>query len=218
LTVGLMRRAILSVLAVALLIAGGFGFGFVSCLHSKSVVSTGLRRQYLLQPGDAPAPVRVEVLAALRAFQEGYVRRDPNELGPFMVRLFSANDDIFILGTDAGEWARGQHDVAEFIRNDWLKWGDFRFAVDDSIVWSNGDTAWIASAGFVHVHQSDRPVRFSAVLIRHGNSWLFRQLQFQWDDRDPSPSDLLRADTYVRLARWMLRYVRSGRDSAHALP
>jgi hypothetical protein len=80
-TVGLTRKRILLALAVALLMAGGFAFGFVSCLHLKSVASSDLRHQSLLQTGDAPASVRAEVLAALRAFQEGYIRRDPKELG-----------------------------------------------------------------------------------------------------------------------------------------
>jgi hypothetical protein len=75
----------------------------------------------LLQKGDAPAPVRARVLAALRAFQEGYFRRDPNQLVPFMHRLVPENDDILLLGTDADEWVRGHDAVSQFIREDWLK-------------------------------------------------------------------------------------------------
>jgi hypothetical protein len=69
-TVGLTRKRILLALAVVLLMAGGFAFGFVSCLHLKSAPSGDLRHQYLLQTGDAPASVCAEVLAAVRAFQE----------------------------------------------------------------------------------------------------------------------------------------------------
>jgi SnoaL-like domain len=207
-TVGLTRKRILSALALALVMLGGFAFGFVSCLHLKSVASSDLRHQYLLQTGDAPASVRAEVLAALRAFQEGYIRRDPKELDSFMYRLFPVNDDILLLGTDADEWVRGYRPVAEFIREDWLTWGDFRFAVDDSIVWSAGDVAWIASVGVVHDQRADRPLRFSAILIRHGHNWLFRQVHFQWDDRDPRPSDVLRKSTYLKLVRWVLQYIR----------
>ena len=207
-TVGLTRKRILSALAVALVMLGSFAFGFVSCLHLKSAASSDLRHQYLLQTGDAPASVRAEVLAALRAFQEGYIRRDPKELDSFMYRLFPENDDILLLGTDADEWVRGYRPVAEFIREDWLKWGDFRFAVDDSIVWSAGDVAWIASVGVVHDQRADRPLRFSAILTRHGHNWLFRQVHFQWDDRDPRPSDVLHKSTYLKLVRWVLQYIR----------
>ena len=207
-TVGLTRKRVLLALAAVLLMVGGFAFGFVSCLHLKSVTSSDLRHQYLLQTGDAPASVRAEVLVALRAFQEGYIRRDPKELDSFMYRLFPENDDILLLGTDAGEWVRGYRPVAEFIRTDWLKWGDFRFAVDDSIIWSSGDVAWIASVGVVHEQRSDRPLRFSAILTRNGNNWLFRQVHFQRDDRGPSPSDVLRASTYLELVRLVLQHIR----------
>ena len=198
----------MTALAVALLMVGGFAFGFVSCLHLKSVASSDLRQQYLLQTGDAPAPVRAEVLVALRAFQEGYIRRDPKQLDSFMFRLFPESDDILLLGTDADEWVRGYRAVGEFIRTDWLKWGDFRFAVDDSLVWSEGDVAWIASVGVVHDQGADRPLRFSAILTRRGRNWLFRQVHFQWDDRDPRPSDVLRVSTYLKLARLALKHIR----------
>lgn len=204
---GLTRKRILSALTIAVFVLGTFTFGFVSSLHLKSAVSSDLRKQYL-QAGDAPLSVRAGVLAALTDFQEGYVKRDPKELDAFMNRLFPKNDDILLLGTDAGEWARGYPAVGEFIRTDWLNWGDFRFAVDDTIVWSSGDVAWIASIGAVHEHGSDRPLRFSAILTRHGNRWLFRQVHFQWDDRDPSPADLLRPSTHLKLLSWLLQSTR----------
>jgi hypothetical protein len=204
-TVALIRKRILLVLVLVLFTGGAFSLGFVSCLHLKNVGSSDLRQRYLLQTGDAPAPVRADVIAALRAFQDGYVRRDPKDLDSFMHRVFPDNDDILLLGTDADEWVRGRRAVAEFISEDWAKWGDFRFAVDDSIVWSAGDVAWIASVGVVHDQRVDRPVRFSAILTRRGSNWLFRQVQFQWDDRDPRPADILRASTYLRLVRLVVK-------------
>ena len=199
---------IVSALAGGLLMAGGFAFGFVACLHLKSFASDDLRRQYLLQHGDAPALVRAKVIVALKAFQDGYIRRDPKELDSFVHRLFPDNDEILLLGTDAGEWVRGHQAVADFIGNDWAKWGDFRFAVDDTVVWSSGDVAWIASVGAVN----ERPLRFSAILTRQGNDWLFRQVNFQWDDRTPRARDLLRASTYLRLFRLIVHRFRSTAD------
>jgi len=204
---GLTRKSVLSTLLTAVLLVGSFIFGFVSSLHLKSAASSDLREHYLTHTGDAPPSVRVGVLASLRAFQEGYVRRDPKELNSFMRHLFLESDDILLLGTDADEWVRGYPAVAEFIRNDWLKWDDFRFAVDDSIIWSSGDVAWIASVGVVHGQLSDRPLRFSAILTREGDNWFFRQVHFQWDDRDPRPSDLLHPSTQLKVFRLVARYV-----------
>jgi hypothetical protein len=64
------------------------------------------------------------------------------------------------MGTDANEWIGGYRAIREFIKEDWLHWGDFRFAVDESIIWSSGDVAWMASVGVVRSARSDRPVRF----------------------------------------------------------
>jgi hypothetical protein len=211
---GLTRKRIFSALTIAVFVLGAFTFGFVSSLHLKSAVASDLRKQYLLQAGDTPLSVRAGVLAALTDFQKGYVKRAPKELDAFMNRLSPKNDDSLLLVTDAGEWARGYPAVGEFIRTDWLNWGDFRFAVDDSVVWSSGDVAWIASIGAVHEHGSDRPLRFSAILTRSGGNWLFREVHFQWDDRDPSPGDLLRPSTDLKLFSWVLQYIRHMAQSA----
>jgi hypothetical protein len=117
-TFGLTRKRILYALTIALLVLGGFRSGFVASLHLKITVSSDICEQYLSQAGDAPPLVRAGVLAALRDFQEGYVKHDPKELDSFMNRLFPKNDDILLLGTDVGEWVRGYPAVGEFIRTD----------------------------------------------------------------------------------------------------
>jgi hypothetical protein len=206
-TAGLTRNRILAALSIALLTVGAFVFGFASSLHLKSSASSDLRHQVLLQKGDAPDPVRAEVLDALRAFQAGYVKRDPKELDAFMSSLFPESGDPLLLGTDTGEWVHGYRAVGDFIREDWLKWGDFRFDVENSVVSSAGDVAWIASVGSLRGRRSERPLRFSAVLTRDGHQWRFRQVQFQWDERDPRPADLLRPDTHLKLVRWVLQRI-----------
>lgn len=203
---GLVSKRCISWLSICLIMSVSFTLGFVASLHLKTSTPSELRHAYLTRTGDAPPSVRTEVLATLRAFQAGYVRRKPEELNSFMSHLFPESDDILLLGTDADEWVRGYAAVREFIRTDWLKWGDFRFAVDDSIVWASGDVAWIASVGMVRGKVSDRPLRFSAILTRKGNNWVFRQVHFQWDDRDPKTSDLLQPRTHIKTIRGVLRY------------
>ncbi len=206
----LNRKRIQFALAAVLLVFGAFASGFVACLHLKSAPSSEARKLYLQQAGDAPPLVRAGVLTALRAFQDGYIKRDPKDLDSFMSRLFQKSDDILILGTDGGEWVRGYPAAAKFIRADWLGWGDFRFAVDDSIISGSGDVVWIASIGAVHFKGGARPVRFSAILTRDGSNWLFREASFQWDDRDPSPADILRPKTYLTLVRLAFRRLTQG--------
>jgi SnoaL-like domain len=173
---------VLTFFGAALLGLVGIGVYFSIPSSRKVDAQAELRAQHLRQPGNAPPAVHAGVVEALRDFQDGYIRRDPKTLDAFMERAFGNSDDVLILGTNPSEWARGHKEVSDLIRGDWEKWGDFRFNADDSIVSSQGDVAWIAAAGTVHFKQHDRPVRFSATLTRHGNRWLFRQMQFQYDD------------------------------------
>ena len=208
-TYGLTRKWAFFVVAAALIALGGFGFGFVACLHLKSAVSNEIRQKQLLQAGNAPLAVRAQVLSSLRAFQAGYVNRDPRNVDSFMKELFPNDDQILVIGTEGGtsEWARGHLAATEFIRADWQEWGDFRFNVDNSILWSSGDVAWAASVGTVRFHEWERPVRFTAILTREGDTWRFRQLHFQWDDNGPEAKDVLRPITYRRLFRLALRRI-----------
>ncbi len=203
----LNRKTLLFAVAAVLLLSGGFATGFISSLHLRSSPSNEARKLYLQDAGDAPPAVRAGVLTALRAFQDGYIKRDPKGLDSFMSRLFAKNDDLLILGTDVGEWVRGYPAAAEFIRTDWQRWGDLRLAADDPIICSSGDVAWMTSYGDVHFNGGQRPVRFSAILTRQGNDWLFQEVHFQWDDRGPGAADLLRPKTYLQLARLVFRRI-----------
>jgi len=206
---GLLCKRALFASAAGLLLLGGFAFGFVSCLHLRNVTSTEAQTRQLLVTGDAPPKVREGVLTSLRAFQEGYVKRDSNNLESFMSRLFAKDGDVLMLGTEGGasEWVRGNSATAQFIQSDWQGWGDFTFNVDDCVIWSSGDVAWVASVGKVSTKTSVRPVRFTAILMREGSRWVFRQLQFQWDDKEPGATDILRPKTYLQLVQLALRKV-----------
>lgn len=201
----LTYKRILAGLAAALVALGFFILGFVASRYSRKTVRSDVGRAYLAKAGDATPAERTAVLLALRKFQDGYVKRDPNDVDAFMSRLFVKNEDILLLGTNSGEWVRGYPAVSEFIKGDWTNWGDFRFSVDDSIVWCKGDVAWIVSAATVREHKSERPVRFSAILTRSGNEWRFRQLQFQWDDWTRDDVSVLHPRTYLTLLKRVLQ-------------
>ena len=211
-------RKLLAAAGAVLLFAAAFVLGFVAHSHLKAVPAPEIRQSYLLRKGDATAAVRAGVLETLRSFQEGYSRRNPRELDAFMRRHFSESEDVLLLGTDSAEWIRGYPAIGNFIRNDWQRWGNFHFAVEDSVIWCSGNVAWIASVGSVRGPRSDRPVRFSAILTKTEDRWLFRQVHFQWDERDPSPSDLVHPATHARIARLVFDYLRSAFWPASTLP
>jgi hypothetical protein len=179
----------------------GFGLltcGFVvGCLASRWIVVSpklSTQRGYVKEKGDAPAPVRAEVSESLREFQEGYSRRDPKQLDDFMQRLFPKDQDARIIGTDVTEWQNGYQSIARLIQTDWLDWGDLHLDVDDSVINSLGDVAWLATTGTVVSARSSRSIRYTAVLTRRNGRWLFRQIQFQWDERPLTVSDIIKSN------------------------
>jgi hypothetical protein len=193
----LKRPVLIGVLAL-LCACLGFTCGWFARTHMQVSVPAEARMQYLHPPGDAPPEVRSGVILALKELQDGYRKRDVNDLDAFMNRLFAKDEDVLILGTDGAEWVRGYARTTELIRLDWTVWGNLRFAVDDAIVWSSGNTAWMATVGDVQWKRGSRPIRLSGILVRKGDRWVFRQLQYQWDDQDPQFSDLFRAQSDLR--------------------
>lgn len=173
------------------LIACGFLAGWT--VSRRFILSTPahLAHAYLTDQGDAPEAVRREVLKTLQAFQDGYVKRDVPSLDRFTSGLFFPGTTVVLLGTDPGEWINGYTAVKRFIRSDWLGWGDLRLLVDEAKVYSSGDVAWLATVGSVTSGRLRRPIRLTAVLTRTKARWLFRQIQFQWDERPISLSELL---------------------------
>lgn len=216
-TLRLTHKRTTIIVLVSLAVLAGFAVGFVSCLDLKSTASNENLKRQILRAGDAPPAVRSGVLDSLQAFQNGYEKRDVRNLDSFMKNLFAQNGDVLIIGVQSGtsEWARGYTSAAQFIQKDWQKWGDLRFDVDDSVVWSSGDVAWVASVGSVRSKDSERPIRFTAVLTRAGDRWVFRQIQFQLDQTDPEKADILNPHMYLQLARIELRKITTEAGELH---
>jgi ketosteroid isomerase-like protein len=197
------RSKVFTLFAFIALGIAAFVLGFVSCLNLKHAAPADESLRLLGSAGDAPPEVRDGVRAALRAFNDAYAKRDVAQLDAFMARTFPGDADIVLIGSEGTptEWARGHHAIRGFIQHDWQTWGTFRFDADKALVWSSGDIAWVATFGAVQYRGAQRPLRLTAILERHGDAWLFRQLHFQWDDCDPGARDLLRPRTYLTLAR-----------------
>jgi hypothetical protein len=186
----LTRSRLVSALIGLALVAGGFLMGW----HlSRRPIGFGHPVNYLSHKGDAQGQVRAEVLASIRAFQSGYTKRDSEMLPAFMDQLFPKDRDILLLGTDSGEWVEGYQRVGDFIAGDWRGWGDLRLDVDNAMVSADDDVAWVTTIGTVGSGSlPPRRIRFAAVLTQDKGRWLFRHIQFQWDDRPESLGELLR--------------------------
>jgi SnoaL-like domain len=172
------------------LLLGGFVLGALASRRIVVSPKSNNLQDYVRDKGDAPAAVRAAVLQSLREFQAGYSRRDPERLNDFMQTLFPKDADTRVLGTDVNEWRNGYSSVARLVLTDWLSWGDLHLAVDDAVVDSSADAAWLATSGAVIWPRYSRSMRFAAVLTRRDDQWLFRQIVFQWDERPVGFSDL----------------------------
>ena len=152
--------------------------------------------------GDAPQPVRNEVLKQLRAFQAGYTNRNSRQLPEFMDQLFPRDKNIVVLGTDPNEWISGYESISRFIDADWKNWGDVRLDTEHPVICTSGNVAWLATSGVLESGRNSRPLRFTAILVLDDDRWTFRHVQFQWDDRQATLRDFLHMENYSRL-HWL---------------
>jgi hypothetical protein len=187
---GKLSGAVLFFVGIALL-GAGFLCGWV--LNGRLGVATGGTEQVRgnASRGNASAATREEILVSLRAFQEGYAKRDVTKLDAFMNEVFVQTDEVQLLGRDAGEWNCGFTAIEKFIRNDWIYWGNVRLDLDSTAISAHGDSAWIALPGRVEFSSGARPIRVTGALVRSGGKWKFEQVQFQWLDRNASLRELL---------------------------
>jgi hypothetical protein len=193
------RARALGVAGAFILFFGGFAAGFIACVQERSVAKTAARPLDGQHSGDAPAGVREGILNSLQLFQAGYVARDPSKIDSFMHDLVDPDGGILIVGTDESHWTNGYSAAAQFVRNDWVGWGDLRLNLDDPFVSSWQDVAWVETQGTVQSGNSKRPLRLSAVLVRQSDRWFFREMVFQWDEVKPSRRDLLTSGLYLQL-------------------
>jgi hypothetical protein len=133
--------------------------------------------------GNAAESVRSEILAQLYKFQNGYTRRDKDQVDTFMEALFS-REDLLVLGTMPDEVYIGSDEVSDLIYADWNAWGDCTFLMDRAHISTIGDVAWISTVGYVEFDLSRHlvlPLRLSAVMVKEEAVWKFRSMQFQFD-------------------------------------
>jgi len=133
--------------------------------------------------GNAPDSIRMEVLDQLHKFQEGYTKRDVNQVEPFMESLYS-KENTLILGTMPREIYDGYERATGLVKSDWESWGDCHFAIDSANISYAGNVAWFSARGYVKFDLSSLlviPLRLTGVMVKENGTWKFQQQQFQFD-------------------------------------
>ncbi len=142
-----------------------------------------LEDSFIFSTGNAAEDDRTAIVRQLRAFQEGYERRDTASVNSFMRELFSP-DDVLILGTMPQEVYVGYDEASSLIFDDWASWGDCTFLVDKARISVHGDVAWFATIGYVEFDLTSLlvlPLRLTGVLVRDEDTWKLQQVQYQFD-------------------------------------
>ena len=101
-----------------------------------------------------------EIMELLRQFQDGYTKRDIENIDNFVEELFIMGDDICILGTGTGELFLGIKQVKTLLKNDWEYWGDVNMDLENVHIDIENDVAWFATTGTVKNTFEDSEERY----------------------------------------------------------
>ena len=108
--------------------------------------------------------VNNELKEILTVFNEGYTKRNINEIDNFMDKLFDKNERVNVIGTCEGEWCIGYDEVKDIFLSDWEYWGDLRVKVDEANIIELGNTAIIYTPGTVKYSFNSRSETYTRYL------------------------------------------------------
>ena len=118
----------------------------------------------------ADAQTREEILFTLGEFRAAVSQRRIEGA----LTLLAPDADLAIIGSSAGELARGPVEVRPFLETLFADERSFSWEWDDVSVSSCGDVGWLWTEGALVIDgRSERPYRISAVLERRQGRWLF---------------------------------------------
>jgi len=89
-----------------------------------------------------------EIRTVLARFQEGYTHRDASKLEAYY-ELFTLDEDMITIGTDAEELCIGGEELKEIVKSDWEFWGDLKTNVEDAIIVQHGDVAYFSTKAMI---------------------------------------------------------------------
>ena len=147
----------------------------------EKIVLSPVKASY--SKGNSPDSVRIEIIEQLGKFQDGYSRRDLQNIDAFMKSLYS-EDNILILGTMPNEVYAGYEKASQLVKTDWESWGNCKFGIDSANISSFGNTAWFSAKGYVEFDMSRLlvlPLRLTGIMVKEDQGWKFQQQQFQFD-------------------------------------
>jgi hypothetical protein len=105
-----------------------------------------------------------EIRKTLKKFQQGYTKRNLEEIDSFMKKIFIDSHETSILGTGTGELALGIDEVRNLIEDDWKYWGDINIDCENANISRFEDVAWVSTKGSVKYIFEDTLERYDNYL------------------------------------------------------
>ena len=85
------------------------------------------------------------IKSVLSKFQEGYSKRDLDNIDNYMNELFANNSAVLAIGKSRREWCFGVDYVKKLVSSDWQFWGNLAVDVEHTHINVNEETAWFIS-------------------------------------------------------------------------
>lgn len=118
--------------------------------------------------------LRVQIWEILKRFGELVSTRNMQ-----LINEFTKGDDILLVGSEAGEVARGRNEIEAFFVRIFAREETFSWEWDRVNLAHSGDLAWFFAEGRVVIstakEQKKTPYRISGVLERRAHRWLWKQ-------------------------------------------
>lgn len=100
----------------------------------------------------------------LHKFQEGYNKRDVSIIDDYL-DLFTGDDQMITIGTDAEEFFEGKEELKEIIESDWTYWGDFKINVEGAVIVADETSAYFSTKAMLHKTHSIEVMKESSVSL-----------------------------------------------------
>ena len=115
------------------------------------------------------------VMDVIGRFAEAYAARDMDAT----LAVFTPDSDVVAIGTGVDERCVGLDEFRQVVERDWSQSEAASIEIGWHSVSAAGSVAWVAADAIIQAMVEGQelrlPIRFTAVLVKHGDSWLLAQ-------------------------------------------
>lgn len=91
----------------------------------------------------------LEVRSVLNLFQQGYIKKNIEEVDDFVEEIFTIKGPIYF-GTSSKDQAVGLEEVKRLVENDWRYWGDLNIDIEKALINEAEEFATFITIGTVN--------------------------------------------------------------------